>query len=561
MKKTKNNKTIYFAIVLVFLFSLFSECCFAAKSEKIAIMPFTMNSDQNLSFLQNGIFDMLSSRLSDGEKVSVLTRDNIDKVLEQAQKSVSAQGKMNRAKAQIIGANLGVEYVLFGSLTVIGESVSLDAQMIDVAGDKPDVTFSNQTEKLGGVIPLINLFARDVNEKIFNRDVGREREQRQQQYAQQQSGGQYPVNQDGYYDRDGMMPQQGYYASPFGRFRTLQAVKGEINGIAVGDVNGDKRNEVVVIYGHTIEILEYTSKGALRPIETIKDSIGMDLIGVDIADVNNNGYAEIFVTRSKNKEQEIESFVIEFDGKKFNKSSQRFPWYFKVVKNVKGEGELYAQKNSRGKGPFGSKKVFRVDWAEQTYVQGEQLRVPKGFSITSLVAAENLLTHGSGNHVFTDQSGRLTIFDESGAVQFVSEKHFGGSTLFYELPKLNMSDERRIAFIQPGNVLLDMDQDGNEELVVIKNLESADYLFTNTRNFKSGSIEILEWNELGLAPKLAPKKLPGQITSIKLGDYDNDSKQEMLVAFVKKTGGMFTGKTNSLLIAYELLKVKKPPEE
>ncbi len=193
MKKTKSNKILYFAVALTVSFILFGQCCFGAKSEKVAIIPFTMNSSQDLSFLQNGIFDMLSSRLSDGEKVTVLTRDEIDKVLEQAKKSVSAKGTLDRAKARIIGANLGVEYVLFGSLTIIGDSVSLDAQMIDVAGDKPDVTFSNQAEKLGGVIPLVNLFANDVNFKIFNRDIGREREQRQQQYAQQQPSGQYPL--------------------------------------------------------------------------------------------------------------------------------------------------------------------------------------------------------------------------------------------------------------------------------------------------------------------------------------------------------------------------------
>ncbi|MCK5310701.1 MAG: VCBS repeat-containing protein [Desulfobacteraceae bacterium] len=561
MKKTKSNKIIYLAVVLAIVLSLFSQCCFGAKTEKIAIIPFNMNASQDLSFLQKGIFDMLSSRLSDGDKVAVLTRDEIDKVLEQAEKSVSAKGELDGTKARIIGANLGVEYVLFGSLTVIGESVSLDAQMIDVAGDKPDVTFSDQAEKLGGVIPLVNHFARDVNEKIFNRDVGREREQRQQQYS-----GQYPsANQDGYYDRNSQMPgqaAQGYYASPFGRFRNLVAIKGEINGIAVGDVNGDKKSEVVIIYNHIIEILEYDMQGKLRTIEQIEDSIGMDLIGVDVADINKNGYAEIFVTRSQSKGQKIASFVIEFDGSKYNTSKKRFPWYFKVVNNAEGKGKLYAQKHNSENGPYGSKQVFRVDWTDQTYVRGERLRVPKGFFILGMVVANNLSTPGDANHIFTDENGRLTIFNEAGAVQFSSEKYYGGSTLRYEFAGENKSRGLKTAYFQPGgNILIDIDDDGIEELVAIKNYESADYFFMNTRTFNSGDIEIMEWNELGVAPKLVPKKMPGQITSIQIGDYDNDSKMEMLVGFVKKKAGTFSSKSNSLLIAYELLKVKRPASE
>ncbi len=556
MKQTKINKIFYIVLVLAITFSV--ECCFGAKSERVAIIPFTMNSSQDLSFLQNGIFDMLSSRLTDEDKVSVLTRDEIDNVLEKASQSVSAQGKLDRTKARIIGANLGVEYVLFGSLTIIGDNVSLDAQMVDVAGDKPDVTFSKQAEKLGGVIPLVNIFANDVNKQIFNRDVGQEREQRRQQYAREQGGGQYPADRGGYYD-DGMQGQQGegYYASPLSRFRSLMSVKGSINGISIGDVNGDKKNEVVVVHGNIVEIFAYNSDGGLTPVNQLKYSSLLDIISLDVADINNNGIAEIFVTRNKPDEQRIESHVVEFDGKQYKKGKKTYPWYFKVVRNPGEKGTLYAQKNLSKKGPYASKDVFKVNWIDKRYVRGERLRVPKGFSILSMqvdYTSENSIA----KYIFTDDRGRLNIFDESGTTQWLSEGDYGGSMLFYALPKL-ASDGGAIkgVYFQPKNILFDIDKDGQNDLIAISNTESSDYLFDYYRSFKKGSLELLELNEMGAMAKNAPKKIPGQITSIEVGDFDNDSKMELLVGFVKKKSGMSMSKTQSLLILYEFKEIKK----
>jgi len=62
---------------------------------------------------------MLTSRLYTEDKVAVLSRGETAKVLE------TVSPPINESKARKIGSRLGVDYVLFGSLTVFGESVSL----------------------------------------------------------------------------------------------------------------------------------------------------------------------------------------------------------------------------------------------------------------------------------------------------------------------------------------------------------------------------------------------------------------------------------------------------
>ncbi|MGB5617909.1 MAG: hypothetical protein WBM78_13785, partial [Desulfobacterales bacterium] len=51
----------------------------AAEPQRVAVLPFKMNAEKDLSFLRNGIFDMLSSRLSDPGKVQVLSRTEVEK--------------------------------------------------------------------------------------------------------------------------------------------------------------------------------------------------------------------------------------------------------------------------------------------------------------------------------------------------------------------------------------------------------------------------------------------------------------------------------------------------
>ncbi|MEE8430226.1 MAG: hypothetical protein V3S16_03175, partial [Candidatus Desulfatibia sp.] len=135
----------------------------AAQLKRVAVIPFKINAAEDLSFLRDGIVDMLISRLSWEDKVAVLNREETAKVLE------TAQSPLNESKARKIGAELGVDYVLFGSLTVFGNSVSIDAKMVDVSGQNPPLAFFNQSQGMDQVIPKINLFATDINTKVFGR--------------------------------------------------------------------------------------------------------------------------------------------------------------------------------------------------------------------------------------------------------------------------------------------------------------------------------------------------------------------------------------------------------
>ena len=163
MKTTQNPTFKLFLICLIFAVVIAGPQAAVAQLKQVAVVPFKINAEKDLSFLRDGIVDMLTSRLFWEDKVAVLSREETAKVLE------NVQAPLNESKAREIGTRLKVDYVLFGSLTVFGNSVSIDAKMVDVSGSKPPLTFFNQSQGMDQVIPGINLFATDINAEIFGR--------------------------------------------------------------------------------------------------------------------------------------------------------------------------------------------------------------------------------------------------------------------------------------------------------------------------------------------------------------------------------------------------------
>jgi len=124
--KNKYLMSIWIFIILITGFNLSPAF---AKMYRVAIIPFKINAEKDMTFLKDGVIDMLSSRLSSGENVEVIGRQETEEVVK------TIEGILNEVKAREVGVKLEADYVLFGSLTIFGDSVSIDSKMVDVAGN------------------------------------------------------------------------------------------------------------------------------------------------------------------------------------------------------------------------------------------------------------------------------------------------------------------------------------------------------------------------------------------------------------------------------------------
>ena len=533
MKSDKKIHGIfYFVLTFMLLSGFFITPCISKEIQKVAVLPFVMNTKDDLTFLQKGIFDMFSSRISYEDEIIVLTRENLENLLKKSDPSFSVSQSVNEAKAKELGTFLKVDYVLFGSLTLFGNSMSLDVNMIDIKNNTPALTFHRQGTEAGAVIPELDKIAEEINLKIFGRQT-EEFQSAQLALAQNQGG------------------SKDNFASPLNKYETLFEINDVIEGMAVGDVDGDKKNEVVIFYGNTIEVLELTSARKLVSGSKINLSHALTVVGIDVADINHNGYSELFVSCINPVNQNVSAFIYEYNGNKYVEGSKDYPWYFRVV-DSEGQKLLYAQQSGKG-GPYTSEEVFRVNAEGSKYVAGENLKTPADFSIMGF-ANGKILKDNSESRVYTDKNGMLKVFDESGRSDWSSEKGYGGSLLFFYFNRTKASDEEFAGeYFHPRNLLHNMKGDDKKTLVVIKNHNQTSDMFKGFRSYDYGLIEIMEWNELGLSPVSAAKRIPGQITDISISDLNNNSKEKLLVSFIKQRKQLLSNNTSkSIILAYDL---------
>ncbi|MDX2499548.1 MAG: hypothetical protein QNL14_03460, partial [Deltaproteobacteria bacterium] len=72
MKKTRNISKAFLMGLILIVASVCTPLSAFAEPLQVAIVPFKVHAEKDLSFLRDGIVDMLSSRLSWADKVTVI---------------------------------------------------------------------------------------------------------------------------------------------------------------------------------------------------------------------------------------------------------------------------------------------------------------------------------------------------------------------------------------------------------------------------------------------------------------------------------------------------------
>jgi TolB-like protein len=134
------------------------------KIYKVAILPFTIHSQENLDYLREGINDILTSRITAEGRVVVIERSIVERAL-----SEEKAMRLDDAAAMKIGMRIGADYIVLGSITKVGDYISLDARLISITEEKPPVTVYTQQKGIDDVMVKIGDFAQDIGYKILGR--------------------------------------------------------------------------------------------------------------------------------------------------------------------------------------------------------------------------------------------------------------------------------------------------------------------------------------------------------------------------------------------------------
>jgi TolB-like protein len=549
--------------ILLFCIVAWPAHSMAAAPQRVALLPFKINAEKNLSYLQNGIFDMLSSRLADPGKVQVLSRSEIDTAL------AGATGPQDETTARDLGEKLGTDYVLYGSLTMFGDSLSIDAKMLDVSGAKPPVAVFSQSPDVGGIIPAVDRFATDINARVFDRGTP---EAAVVATPVPTAPAPPPGTRDDSQDDSRAHPEKLYQrgegqVSPFitPKDLILQSpnmwksanYKYLINGMAIGDVDGDGRSEIVVVSPDEIYVYRLQEG---RLLEVTRQDVGSERynIGVDVADINGNGRAEIFVTALTRAKNIVRSYVKEFDGKKFEDIARDLPWFFRVT-DLPARGRILMGQEARLYAPYQG-GIYEMQWDGGAYVPGTPITTPRKQVNVLGVALGDVLNAGDETLVAIDGDNRIVIASPAGGVLWTSGDKYGGSTLYVNGQKTDKGQEENPIYL-PTRILVrnSPDDKGRSQVITVNNHEIMNMRW-NRRDFTNAHIEAFEWDGVGLAPTWSTRKMNGFIRDVQVADFDDDGRQELVFALVTKSGSIVLTTPKSTLIAYELEAMSPEPQ-
>ncbi len=554
------KKTIPF-LVVVALVVLGSPGLWANEPSRVAVVPFKIHSEKDLSFLQDGIVDMLTTRLSWENKVVVIQREATEHALK------STPQPLNENTARQLGTSLDADYVLFGSLTIFGESVSIDAKMIDMQGVKPAVAVFNQSQGMDAVIPKVNAFAADINEKVFGRVTAQpgttttpapvaQTRQTPDIYAHPekllgQPGFDHGVGRDMTSELNPEFVVSGdrKHGSTYWKSRNFDHY---LKSMAIGDVDGDGKQEIVLISQSDIFIYRKV-EGRLLKVKEIVGGANNQYITVEVADVNRNGRTEIFVNSLNTTRDTLESFVLEWDGTGFAPIVEKDNWYYRVL-DMPGRGPvLIGQK--RGVRQAFLPGIHELTWLDGRYESASTLGVPRDLNVFWLTIGD-IMNDGSEVIITFDEYDHLRVLGKSGSKEWKSEEKYGGSLNYLDILSNNYSsvkdeDKDRI-YLGQRIFLKDLNRDGKLEVIVAKNQGATSRLFKRLRHYSSCEIVNLSWDGIGLSENWRTRKIQSYVSDFAIADFDNDGEDELVAVVVMQKGTSLLLKAKSAIISYDL---------
>jgi TolB-like protein len=495
----------------------------SGKLYKVAILPFVINSQENLDYLREGIYDILASRITVEGRIEVIDRSMVERALYEERPT-----RLDEGTAIRIGTRAGADYVVLGSLTKVGDYISLDARLLNITEDKPPLSAYTQHKGLDDVMVKIGDFAQEIGAKILGRRVT--------------AGGVREGRSTGFIQRD--MRNRDFTKS--------QTFNFEIKGLDIGDVDGDKKNEVVIMDNSSIYVFKYD--GDKLTLFRKIDAGLQNFLTLDVADVNRNGVAEIIVTSVAGVvvDDNLRSIILEFEEGRFKKITDQAGWFLRVLEHPK-EGLLLIGQKMGPDGLF-TGPIYRMDWKKTSFESGQKMPFPKETRVFGL-ALGYVRDPKDLDLVVLDDMDALNLIGPDGKRVWISRDTFGGTTTFYDTRKSRdiswkSGEMPNVRTYIPARILTrDFDGDGLHEVIIHKNYSEIG-VFERIKTFEKGLIYDLVWDESRLVTNWNTREIPGYISDYQIKDADNDGEEDVVLAIINP-GSVMDPKYTSNILFYK----------
>ena len=559
---------ISFVLCMLFLAVATAPSAEAQDQKKLGVLPFAIHSSENLDYVKSGVWDMLISRLSAAGGIDVADKADISAVLE-------ARGKEDLVAADVyeIGQSLGLDYVVWGSITKIGNSVSLDGKLFDVSANATTVSVDEQTRGMDDVIPKIGDFSRRISAHLKGEEVAlapsparpsperapaasppvaeeKARTGEPVDVLRSERGTLTSIVNPAFILRPDVLDREGFIMS--------NRYPRKFKGMDIGDVDGDGKNDVVVIDRNNIFIYQFREEGFVLK-NTISGRSSDNHISVDVADINGSGRPEIIVT---NMRRDVpNSFIIEYRDGAFVTIAENLRWFLRVIESPDGP-ILMGQRVGMNR-PFDN-PIHEIVWENESMTEGRRLPIPQGLPVFGTTLAS--LDGGRTERVIAlDEYDRLNIYQRTtrplqqihvlgrGGTELLwrSEDPYGGSdnVIPFSATSSSLDQTRDVTednvYANVRILTYDLKGDGKEEIILVSNLSAVGRIVKNVKAFTRSEIHGFEWDGMGIIENWKTRTIQGYVTDYQFKDLNNDGRKQIVLALVLQT-------SQSVIVAYDL---------
>ncbi|MBI3398306.1 MAG: VCBS repeat-containing protein [Deltaproteobacteria bacterium] len=509
---------------------------------KVAILPWKINAPEGLEYLRDAINDMLASRIGSEPPIEIIKESSIKSAL-----SKYSSEAVTEDIAQNIGKAVNADYVVYGSIAVIADSVSIDAKAIAIKKITAPIFFASQGKGLENIVPLVNEMAKDTKAKIFNTEgitTKTAAPSESSAYTGKFVAKERPAET---IKEDDFIIAEKINAK--GIWKSLQFPTA-MKHIEIADIDGDKKNEIVMIDSHSLFIYRLNGQ-KLELVKEFKGDVSVKNYSVSIADINNSGTPEIYVARMVN--DRLNSYVLEYKDGEFKIIASDLKWFARVLREKAGP-MLIGQKYTDTTGFFGA--VQKLEWKDGRLQEALPLDIPKGLNLYNFEMAD-LDRNGTIDIVAFDERDYLHVYnkDNNGVWQEIwkSGEFYGGTLNRLELGTSSTNIEATdFIDIKPRIIYEDLYGDGIGEIIIGRNDPGLIGRYMKVvRSYDKSEMIDLTWEGYALEENWKTKKIEGYIADYAVADIDNDGQKELVIVIVMEGG---IGK--SYIMAYKMNPVR-----
>lgn len=547
--------------LLTLMLILFSASVLAAvTTQRVLILPLSIHSEKDLAFLNQGIMEMMASRIS--QSATVIRKEKL------------SAGK----DALQMGRDLNADYVVTGSLTIFGNSASTDAALMAVETGEIALQFNQFGQSSGDVLMHINQFATQASQYIASvsatPQVAAPAAAAPAVMIPQVAPAVKPVPPP----QPAVAPPVQPPAAPapvaaaiaptvtataaaaaaaetkttddIEALWTSNPFKGTISALTTGDVTGDGSPEIVFAHEHQV-VVAHRDGERLDRLTAFDAGKRHKIIALDAGDINENGMAEIFVTRL-DAYKKLDSVVLEWNGSGLLPIAENQHWYFRVATDLEKRPILMGQRQgvpaaADTGGLYQDSHflsgIFELAWTGNGYQAGPHVLLPSDMTIYRF-ARGDIFNDNQTRTIAYSASDKLRIYNPAGSPQWAGRETLGGNPLYLEATSITNVRTTDNTYLTQRFFIADLDDDGKMEVTTVHNHDVARGVVDRFRKYTRGRVVVLSWNKVNMKQVWSGEEIGGYIGDFSLADLNADGRLEAVYAMVVSTGLAQTKSSN-----------------